>query len=82
MFNRAVEKIAGVSTNLLATLVTAASPRNRDVELAQEKSAGESQIQQGRKATHALIGRIVLARVKESLAHLGLKIGGAVLHYG
>ena len=33
-FNRAVEEIANASSTLLESLVTAASPRNREVELA------------------------------------------------
>jgi len=32
-FNRAVEKIAGASAALLGSLVTAAAPKNRDLEL-------------------------------------------------
>ena len=33
-FNRAVDDVAKVSSNLLGSLVTAASPRNREVEAA------------------------------------------------
>jgi hypothetical protein len=50
-FNRAVDKIAGVSTNLLETLVTAAAPRNRDVELAKAQARAKARFGGKGKAT-------------------------------
>ena len=40
VFNRAVDEVARVSSGLLGELVTSASPRNREVELAKAHERG------------------------------------------
>jgi hypothetical protein len=49
-FNRAVDDVAKVSSNLLSSLVTAASPRNREVEAARAHARAVRRFGTERKA--------------------------------
>jgi len=49
-FNRAVDDVAKVSSNLLGSLVTAASPRNREVEAARAHARAVRRFGADRKA--------------------------------